>query len=369
MTDQQRLYNITLEQLCAEQSQPYAWLSRGDYTKVRILQSLPGPTTVNFRSAEMYCGRAIKVTIFGKSYVSDQVGRAVFTNQSHRNYHQQEFREFYNKEITDETSPRPVIAQECCFLGGFSGNLKYFGHFIFEFLYRLAAFEMCGVLNKFPVAVFDGLPDTWVSFIELFGLPKDRILKIPQYPAPYFENVWVASCPNFLGADEKGYAFWDDGIANTRQRLMGNALEGHPAGPRRVFLGRKDASHRRLINEEAVWQYLEAQGFEYPDFAGKSAAEQIRLVASADIIVSVGGSGSAMTHFAPGHCSIIEILPPHLVGGLGSYGFAAVIGQSFTRIPAKVIGEGQLGLSNDMEVEVEHVRLCVKRALELTEKS
>jgi hypothetical protein len=369
MTDPQAPHSVTLEQVCQEQAQPFVWLSRGDYTMSRTLNSLVGPRVVpSFQSAEMYCGRVQNAVIFGKCYISDKIGRAVFLNQSHRNYLRQEFIDFYEKEIAVETSARPRMAPECCYLGGFSAENKYFGHFIFEFLYRLVAFEMCGVLNKFPLAVLEGIPDGWLSFIELFGVPRDRILKVPQYPAPSFDSVWVASCPNFLARDGKHYAFWDEGIHRLRQNLLGKALDAGNPGPELVFLGRKDAAHRRLSNETEVWEYLESKGFSYPEFVGKSAAEQIRLIGSSKIVVSVGGSQSTMTHFAPKGCIIIEILPPHLVGGLGSYGFASVIGQSFTRIPAKVIGEGELGLANDMVVELQNVQECVELALKLLEK-
>ncbi|MSO72605.1 MAG: glycosyltransferase family 61 protein [Rhodospirillaceae bacterium] len=365
MTDEQPLYNVGLEQLCREQGQPFTWLSKGDYTKDRLLQSLKGPVTLPFRSAEVYCGRVRDVVVFGKSYVSDRPGRAVFLNQSNRNYHPQEFLDYYNREIRYAAPPHPLVTQECCFLGGFSGELKFFGHFIFEFLYRLVAFERCGALKGLPVVVFEGVPDTWLSFLELFGVPKNRILKIPQYPAPKFDRVWVASCPNFTATDGLNYALWDDGIHTLRRELREKALGTEHLGPRRVFLGRKDARHRKLINEDEVWRFLASKGFEYPDLADKSAAEQIRSVGSAEIIVSVGGSGSAMTHFAPDDCAIIEILPSHLVGGLGSFGFAAVIGQSFTRIPAEVTDHGaKLGLSNDSEVDIGRLRETVELTLQ-----
>lgn len=365
MAASQPLENVSLELICREQSQPYRWLSKGDYTRGRMLQSLVGTTPVPFRSAEMYCGRVSDVVIFGKSYVTDRVGRAVFLNQSHRNYHHQEFAQYYGQEILNETAARPVIEQECCFLGGLSAELSFFGHFIFEFLYRLVAFEMCGALDRLPVAVFDTVPDSWLSFIELFGIPKERIFRVPQYPAPRFKNVWVASCPNFLAIDARQYAFWDDGIHNLRQRLIVNAAKSGPEGPKRVFLGRKGAVHRKLLNEAGVWQFLASRGFEYPDFVGKPAAEQIRAVASADVIVAVTGSGSSMTQFAPYDCSIIDILPSHIVGGLGSMGFAAVIGQTYTRAPTKVAASDQaVGINSDIEVELETMKQCVDLAMQ-----
>ncbi len=364
MAERLSLQHVSLELVCREQGQPFRWLSKGDKSRVRILKTLDGDRQLPYRSAEMYCGRVNNVVVFGKSYVTDKSGRGVFFNQSHRNYLPQEFADYYIKEILHETRRRPVVEQECCFFGGFSGDSRYFGHFIFEFLYRLVAFDMCGALHRLPVVVYEGISDSWLSFLELYGVPKERILKVPQMPAAQFSSVWIASCPNFLSA-EHHYTFWDEGVRHLRDRLRAKADTGLPAGPKLVYLGRRDVRHRKTVNENDVWQFLQSRGFEYPDFMGKSAAEQIRLIGSAEVIACVGGSGTAVTPFAPDNCSIIEVLPPHLVGGLGSLGFAAVLGQSYTRLPAKIADdEVAPGIETDFEVEMESLRQYVDLALE-----
>ncbi len=366
MTSQTTLHNVSLEQVCEEQGQPFRWLSMGDPARVRILKSLTGATREPFRSALMYCGRVTDAVVFGKSYVTDKPGRAVFLHQGHRSYFADEFKTYYVNDILLDRASRPIVEPECCFLGGISGGLEFFGHFIFEFLYRLAAFKECGLLEDLPVVVYEGVPDSWISYIELFGVSKDRILRIPQRPASMFRNVWVAACPNSLGYDH-AYAFWDDGIHRLRQTLLRNALaETHnrQPGPKRVFIGRRDAQHRKLINEDAVWAFLSSMEFDYPEFAGKPAAEQIRLVSGAEVLVVVPGSGSSMTQFAPSSAVVIEFLPPHLVGGLGPKGFAAVLGQTYERIPAKVVSRAdQPGLNNDLEVDIELVRRAVEAAV------
>jgi len=351
--------NVTLEDLCREQGQPFVSLP-GDARKVRTLRTVDGQQLQSFRQAPMRWGRVRDVTIFGKSYVTAGPYRAVFVGQSHRNYKTAEFANFYTDEIETAGVARPTIAQECCFLGGFSGDVRFFGHFVFEYLYRLVAFDMGSLLRRLPVVVYQDVPEAWLSFLELYGIPRADILRVPQYPAPSFKSVWVTSCPNYLGAE--GYALWDHGIHEMHERLRLRA-EVDGRGPRRVFIGRRDAAHRRLINESELWRYLESEGFVYADFAGKPAAEQVAMVGSAEIIVTVGGSASVMTHFAPKTCTIIEILPPHLTGGLGSMCFAAVLGQRFSRTPARVADHRQAAdAESDIVVDVERVREMLERA-------
>lgn len=366
MADAPRLKNVSLEELCRAQGQPFHRLAAGDAQKERVLRTLAGTEIVPYRAAPMYCGRIKNALIFGKSYVSAEPLQGVFYGQSHRDYNTEEFVKFYAREIMDEQRPHPEVAQECCFLGGLSGNVRFFGHFIFEFLYRLVAFDMVGVLGRLPLVVFDDVPGAWVSFVELYGVPRERILRIPQHPAPRFSAAWVTGCPNYLGADGVSYWLWDDGILNMHADLRQKALAGAPPGPKRLFIGRRDAKHRRLLNEDGLWQMLEAEGFVYPDFMGLSAAEQIRLVGAAEIIVTVGGSGGAMTHFAPQNCTIIEILPAHLAGVLGSLGFAAVLSQTYHRLPAQVVDDGkEKGMENDMTVDIGLVRQYLRAAMQL----
>jgi capsular polysaccharide biosynthesis protein len=366
----QTVQNISLASLCQEQGQPFQWLARGDHENPRAVQSLFDLKIEPFYAADMYCGRVRDAVVFGKSYVCDRPGRAVFLNQSHRNYDAKEFAAYYRRDIHKEARPRPLVTGECCFLGGFSGDVRFFGHFIFEFLYRLAAFDMCGLLGRFPVVVFDDVPEPWLSYVELYGVPRDRIVRVPQYPSPRFESVWVTSCPNFTASDGFRYAFWEDGIRAVRAQLVHKAATPGSPGLKRVFLGRRDAPHRKLVNEAEVWRILEPLGFAYPDFVGKSAAEQIRAVAAAEIIVSVTGSGGSMTQFAPKDCAILDIVGSNIVGGLGSKGFAAVIGQMYTRVPSMAVArEGGLAIDSDIEVDIDALEQYVNLTIEHANKA
>ncbi len=364
MASLKSLKQTSLEAYCEEQGEKFYWISNEQKVLDRTLKSLVGEVRFPSQITSMYCGRVRDSVIFGKSYVIGESGRAVFLNQSHRNYSRDEFSRYYFNDIVIERLARPLIEDECCFLGGFSGQDRYFGHFIFEFLYRLVAFEMCGVLGKYPLVVFDEIPASWMSFIELYGVPRSMIIQVPQQPCPKFKAVWIASCPNFLNSDSR-YSFWDDGIHFLRKRLREKASKQFPSGPGRVFLGRKGARHRRLVNENLVWDFLSSHGFVYPDLTGEPAAEQIAAVASAEIIVSVTGSNSSMTQFAPNNVSIIDIVPPKLGGGLGSLGFAAVIGQTYTRVEANsVSSSAPSGINDDIEVDL----AILSKALELADK-
>jgi capsular polysaccharide biosynthesis protein len=358
----QKLVNVSLRELCRQQDQPYIQLAEGDAKKERPLHAINQTSTMPFQSTAMYCGRVKEVIIFGKSYVTDQPGRAVFIGQSHRDYETNEFIQYYTSEIASEVRPRLTIEPECCFLGGAAP----FGHYLFEYLSRLSAFEKVGVLNHLPVVVYDDFPEGWLGFIELCGVPRERIIRIPRHPSPHFKAVWVAGCPHALGAD-KHYTFWDDGVHSLRKRIGESVTraQAENKGAPRIYLGRRGVVHRQLLNEDAVWNVLAQRGFAWPELSGMSAAEQVCAIASAEIIVSVVGSGSPMTMFAPDTCSIIEIRPKSIVGALGSMGFASVLGQTFTTLIAEVDPTDQknAGIDKNLIMDLELLTAYVDTAI------
>ena len=359
MADQKplQLGQNSLKDVCAEQGEPFVPVSPGDNDLVRTLNSPRGPVQLPYRATAMFCGRVRDAVIFGRSYVTHKAGTAVFLGQSPRDYDVQEFANYYVGEIMLDQRPRPQITEECCYLGGLSGEVKFFGHFIHEFLYRLPAFERAGVLHKFPLVVHEEIEDEWLSFIELYGVPRERIIRVPRLPAAHYKSVWVTPCPNVK--TKATYALWDEGIHDVRRKLL-SQTEG--AGADKIFIGRGNAKHRRLVNEGELWNFLKGRGFVSLDFMGMSAKEQIKLVKSAKVIVAVAGSAMVMTHFAPENCAIIELCPAHLLGGLGSLGFAGVIGQSYCRVITEVLGE-KAGLLNDMKVDMNVVRATVEDEL------
>ena len=62
-------------------------------------------------------------------------------------------------------------------------------------------------------------------------------------------------------------------------------------GGRRIYVTRRDARARRLLNEDEVVTLLEGHGFEAVTLTGMKLAEQIKLFASASHVVGAHGAG------------------------------------------------------------------------------
>lgn len=98
----------------------------------------------------------------------------------------------------------------------------------------------------------------------------------------------------------------NEAMAAVREGL----LAGRTKRSRIVYVSRRsDSARRRMTNEEALEDALEARGAAVLRPESMSLREQVELAASADILVSPIGSGSMNIGFAPPGATLIEIVP------------------------------------------------------------
>ncbi|MGV2130868.1 glycosyltransferase family 61 protein [Agrobacterium vitis] len=138
------------------------------------------------------------------------------------------------------------------------------------------------------------------------GYQRQTLDLIPEVKEHYFEVAADKSLlvnelhfvPSLTGADYHPQPW------NTRfiQELKSRAgvLESDRRG-RLIYLSRRDASARKMLNEDKVCEIAEASGFEVLEAAGMNLVDQIRTFAAATHVISPHGAGLANLMFsAPG---------------------------------------------------------------------
>jgi capsular polysaccharide biosynthesis protein len=99
-------------------------------------------------------------------------------------------------------------------------------------------------------------------------------------------------------------------IAYVCKKLLTTAL-AHTTGvplASRIFISRKDAPQRHIINEDAVFALLQPYGFVRYELSKLCVTDQILLFHNAEIIISAQGTGLANSIFCKKNSLVIELM-------------------------------------------------------------
>ena len=322
----------TLRALCERANTPFVEVTLGDNyppaTPV-VERMLDIQILLHIRHAHVYFGLLQDVHIFWYSFIYTRGDEWVFNGQMCVNYNDELF-DAAARTLMESPQWKPFdryIEEEGIFIGGLSGRPN-FGHFVFEYLTRLAIFDSYGLLGKLPIFVHEDMPDSWLDFMEILGIPRHLLVKIPVNGCPAFRKVWVSSVPN--GTDDKKQVFaWKAGYHWLRHKMLAGIGGAKVSARRRLYLGRQGVKWRKVINEAKVIKCLEGYGFECPLFEHMPARQQIELISGAELVVATEGAGATLTHFAPEHC-VTLLLSQRKSGGLwGGMAAAMFFGQIY----------------------------------------
>jgi hypothetical protein len=111
-----------------------------------------------------------------------------------------------------------------------------------------------------------------------------------------------------------------------RERLV----QGHEPAQRnrRLYITRRSAERRRVLNEADLEPILSEHGFEIIEAEHLSFREQVYLFNQAEAIIGPHGAGLANVLFAPVGCKLLELFDPHHMNVM-YYALADALGQEY----------------------------------------
>lgn len=127
--------------------------------------------------------------------------------------------------------------------------------------------------------------------IDLEGLPRMRSQMLTA------DRLTVVHSPDLTSA-----------VAGSMRVHYEHLLDA-PTGER-LYISRRHAGRRRLVNEDEVQRFLESRGFETLVFEGMGFAEQVRRCSRAGVIAGVHGAGLTNAVFTAPGSHVIEIADP-----------------------------------------------------------
>lgn len=184
------------------------------------------------------------------------------------------------------------------FGGGISGN---YYHWMMDSVPRWKILQAAGYFDYDYVL----LPQTEASFekeiLDRLKIPEARRLRCSKHCVYQFERLVVPAMP---------FANWK--MAGWVRDWLRSLFPAETSGPQRVFVSRRGATRRRLVNETGLETRLKAEGFVSTQPERLTVSAQASLFGAASCVVGAHGAGLANMVFAPPHALLVELFHPDI---------------------------------------------------------
>jgi capsular polysaccharide biosynthesis protein len=197
----------------------------------------------------------------------------------------------------------------------------FFGHWMCEYLPKLGHAVLSGLLPRVPLLIDAHMPASHRRSIELLFPEQGPIIEVPAFASVLVDHLWVAPDVSYYPLYDAGTGrfTWDaiavagsrigPVMADLRARAVTNCTAKPPTASR-VFLARKPARHRRLVNYQQIYAEAQSQSFVivYPE--DLTFEEQIALMQGARHIIITEGSAAFLGQFASAGTQICILSHP-----------------------------------------------------------
>ncbi|MGD1803881.1 glycosyltransferase 61 family protein [Dapis sp. BLCC M126] len=214
-----------------------------------------------------------------------------------------------NTELISSPSELPTIYNiegTVAFLSIKWGKNNYF-HWMFDIITRIYLLRLSN-LKIDKIVVNECNEKFQLETLESLGISQDKIIESENYPYIKAEQLLV---PSFSYSDGKYLRIPKWGCDFLRNSFLPEETkEKIYHQTKRIYLSRKQASRRKVINEEKVINFLEKFGFESIALGSISVAEQAVLLASAKFVIAPHGAALTNLVFCNPGTKVIEIFAP-----------------------------------------------------------
>lgn len=228
--------------------------------------------------------------------------------------------------LADLEAPGATITEEAILLGGVAN----WAHLVQEWLSRLTVLERFPDLDHLPILVMPNLMRSVRELIGLLGIDTARLVPLPEARVIRAERLWI---PSLTHRHKHASPLHIDFL---RRRLAPHIAEGMRRPRRRLYMSRRTAAWRTLVNEREVLEALAPLGVEVVVPEEHSMAEQIAMFASAELVIGPLGGSSAAILFAPPGTGFVELTHSQLT--IPQYAMlTATLHQRYRRIVGRTL--------------------------------
>ncbi|MGB3514021.1 MAG: tetratricopeptide repeat protein [Microcoleaceae cyanobacterium] len=209
---------------------------------------------------------------------------------------------------SEKLSPVYQIDGTVAFLSVRWGGGGYY-HWMFDVLARISLLYKSNIdISSIDKFIFNKIQTKFQrETIKTLGISQDKIIESIHYPHIHAQKLIVPSIP------------YQEGFRNTKwacnffkeKFLPNNFLKSSLA--EKIYISRKQASKRRVVNEAEVVSLLEKFGFQIIILELMSVAEQALCFANAKVVVAPHGAGLTNLVFSSSGTKVIEFFDSEYV--------------------------------------------------------
>ncbi len=186
------------------------------------------------------------------------------------------------------------------------GSTNYY-HWLLEYLPRLSLLDRHPEYDSLPLIIDAGLHPNLLAALEQVNLKRRPLIEIESSRCYAMHRLVVPSRLVKMPFDYRpGARVFDDDVVfspaaiDYLRRAFAHFMTGaEGAAWRRIYVPRRGAKYRELLNEAEIMALFETEGYEivYPEKL--SFEEQVRLFSEAAVIAGPSGAGMTNILFAP----------------------------------------------------------------------
>lgn len=175
---------------------------------------------------------------------------------------------------------------------------------MFEIIAPIQLLHNIGLDKKFKIAVNYSKISFQQESLKTLGFEDENIVNTQHFSNIKAKRLIVPHCGN------ERVTKWSCDFL--RKQFIPERTEEKSKG-KRLYISRRKASYRRVINETEVLECLKNLGFIDITLESMTVKEQALLLASAEAVIAPHGAGLTNLVFCSPGTKVIEIFSPHWV--------------------------------------------------------
>jgi len=175
-------------------------------------------------------------------------------------------------------------------------------HWLADLLPRVALLKQVpGGFGDFAQILINGSAALYeeASLTEL-GVPLNKVLYVDSHSRFRIANATIPS----MDHSSKIVAPWK---IRALREIQGGVADRNRSTPKRIYISRRRAAVRRVLNEEELSSLLEENGFTLVELESVPWTEQVRFFSNSDVVVAPHGAALANMVFCRPNSLIVEI--------------------------------------------------------------